>query len=110
MRELTNLEAVILAIIRDHNPTHGFFILKEYKARMGPPAHVGNVYRVLLRLNKVGFIESFWEEAKDASKHQGPRRRYHKLTREGRRALENFSREITRVTKVLTPPTKRSGE
>lgn len=46
--------------------------------RSGRPA--GTVYPVLERLERLGWVDSHWEDANDRS---GPRRRYYRLTEDG---------------------------
>ena len=47
----------------------------------------GTVYPALRRLEQEEFILGMWEEKRSAFNHDRPRRRYYRLTREGRAAL-----------------------
>jgi DNA-binding PadR family transcriptional regulator len=47
----------------------------------------GTVYKVLRRLEMRGLIEGVWEDAAKAEAERRPRRRYYRLTAEGRAAL-----------------------
>jgi PadR family transcriptional regulator PadR len=47
----------------------------------------GTVYPALRRLEESGHLDAEWEEARIAQDEPRPRRRYYRLTREGRAAL-----------------------
>lgn len=47
----------------------------------------GTVYKVLRRLEDRGHVEGVWEDAAVAEQERRPRRRYYRLTGEGRSEL-----------------------
>ena len=51
----------------------------------------GTIYPLLGRLRREGLVESTWRESPS-----GPPRRYYRLTRAGRAALDDFKREWSR--------------
>lgn len=56
---------------------HGF----ELCAVTGQPS--GTVYPILIRLERLGWLESAWEEPEVHASAGRPRRRYYKLTEDG---------------------------
>ena len=94
-------ELLILSLI-EVRPRHGYEISKLIEARSGGALsfHVASLYPLLYRLEKRGWIEGRWVE-----KAGQRRRRYYKLTSEGRKVLaaqrsnwESFVAAINRVT------------
>lgn len=62
----------------------------------------GTVYPILGRLRRRGWIEGIWEDQATADAEGRPRRKYYRLTAEGRAVLE---RELARVLAL----TERGG-
>jgi PadR family transcriptional regulator, regulatory protein PadR len=62
---------------------HGFRLFDEAKIQSGTG------YPILLRLEKIGWLSSRWEE----SDEPGPRRRLYRLTAEGEPAVRRFLAE-----------------
>ena len=95
-------ELMILSLI-EARPRHGYEISKQIEARSGGALtfHVASLYPLLYRLQERGWIEGRWVE-----KAGQRRRRYYKLTPEGRKVLaaqrgiwDNFVAAINRVTR-----------
>jgi transcriptional regulator len=95
-------ELMILALI-EARPRHGYEISKQIELRSGGALsfHVASLYPLLYRLQERGWIEGRWVE-----KAGQRRRRYYKLTSEGRKVLvaqrgiwETFVTAINRITK-----------
>jgi transcriptional regulator len=95
-------ELLILSLL-EARPRHGYEISKLIEARSGGTVtfHVASLYPLLYRLEKRSWIEGRWVE-----KAGQRRRRYYKLTKEGRRVLaaqrstwESFVAAINRITK-----------
>ena len=76
-------ELLILSLLEDQ-PCHGYEIGKLIDMRSGGTLHfhVASLYPLLYRLEKRGWIEGRWVE-----KANQKRRRYYRLTTEGRRVL-----------------------
>ena len=96
-------ELLILSLI-EVRPRHGYEISKLIEARSGGVLrfNVASLYPLLYRLEKRGWIKGRWVE-----KASQRRRRYYKLTREGRKILaaqrsgwEEFVAAINRITGV----------
>jgi PadR family transcriptional regulator, regulatory protein PadR len=76
-------ELLILSLLEDQ-PRHGYDIGRLIDARSGGALHfhVASLYPLLYRLEKRGWIEGRWVE-----KPNQRRRRYYRLTTEGRQTL-----------------------
>ena len=76
---LTSLQ--ILASVRD-GARYGLDIVAR------PGLSSGTVYPTLARLKRAGLLRSRWEDQTVAEREGRPRRRYHELSADGRRALD----------------------
>lgn len=94
-------ELLILSLI-EHRPRHGYEISKliEDRSEGALKFNVASFYPLLYRLEKRGFIEGRWVE-----KAGQRRRRYYRLTSEGKKALKakrstwlEFVNSINRIT------------
>jgi len=94
-------ELLVLSLL-DDQPRHGYDISKLIRIRSGGALqfHVTSLYPLLHRLEKQGWIDGRWVE-----KPEQRRRRYYRLTAEGRRMLrskqkswQDFVAAIGRVT------------
>jgi PadR family transcriptional regulator, regulatory protein PadR len=83
-----HLDSLILAVV-GAGPAHGYAIIEELKRRSRGTFTLpeGTVYPALHRLERAGFLESGW------SASSGRKRRVYKLTRRGRRQLEERKSE-----------------
>ncbi|MBI1951634.1 MAG: PadR family transcriptional regulator [Acidobacteria bacterium] len=95
-------ELMVLSLL-EARPRHGYEIGKLIEARSDGALsfHAASLYPLLYRLEKRGWIEGRWVE-----KAGQRRRRYYKLTSEGRKVLatqrstwESFVAAIHRVTR-----------
>jgi transcriptional regulator len=96
-------ELLILSLV-EHEPRHGYELSKLIDSRSQGAIrfHVASLYPLLYRLEKRGWIEGRWVE-----KAGQRRRRYYRLTAEGRRVLaaqrrnwREFVAAIARITGV----------
>lgn len=96
-------ELLILSLV-EHEPRHGYELSKLIDSRSNGAIrfHVASLYPLLYRLEKRGWIEGRWVE-----KANQRRRRYYRLTAEGRRVLaaqrknwREFVEAIGRITGV----------
>ncbi|HUQ79647.1 MAG TPA: PadR family transcriptional regulator [Gemmatimonadaceae bacterium] len=96
-------ELLILSLV-EHEPRHGYELSKLIDTRSNGAIrfHVASLYPLLYRLEKRGWIEGRWVE-----KASQRRRRYYRLTAEGRRTLaaqrrnwREFVEAIARITEV----------
>lgn len=96
-------ELLILSLV-DARPRHGYEISKLIEQRSGGTVrfHVASLYPLLYRLERRGWLEGRWIE-----KSGQRRRRYYRLTRQGRRVLASelrswreFVAGINRITEA----------
>ena len=96
-------ELLILSLV-EHEPRHGYELSKLIDSRSKGTIrfHVASLYPLLYRLEKRAWIEGRWVE-----KAGQRRRRYYRLTAEGRRVLaaqrrnwSEFVKAIARITGV----------
>jgi PadR family transcriptional regulator, regulatory protein PadR len=80
-RRLGYATVAILKAIRDGSP-YGLDIMEA----TGLPS--GTVYPTLGRMEARGFLTAHWEDRRVAEREGRPRRRYYKLTGDGRVALD----------------------
>jgi len=103
---LTPLTFEILLALADA-PRHGYGIIKEIEARGGPGAapSTGALYLALQRMEASGLLA----EAEPPTEGEDARRRYYRLTPEGRRRAEEESERLAtlvaaaRVKRLLSP-------
>src|SRR5689334_8682805 len=104
-RELNkgSAELLILSLV-EHEPRHGYELSKLIESRSDGAIrfHVASLYPLLYRLEKRGWIEGRWVE-----KAGQRRRRYYRITTEGRKVLaaqrrnwREFVEAIARITGV----------
>jgi len=96
-------ELLILSIV-EGQPRHGYEIAKLIDVRSGGTVrfHVASLYPLLYRLEKQDFLQGRWVE-----KANQRRRRYYKLTVEGKQILavkrlrwQEFAEAVARITGV----------
>ena len=94
-------ELLILSLL-DARPRHGYELSKLIHARSGGQLtfHIDSLYPLLYRLEERGWIKGTWVE-----KEGERRRRYYRVTAEGRKVLarqrktwETFVEAVRRVT------------
>jgi PadR family transcriptional regulator PadR len=94
-------ELLILSLL-DARPRHGYELSKLIHARSGGDLtfHIDSLYPLLYRLEERAWIKGTWVEKPDER-----RRRFYKLTSEGRRVLaqqrrtwDSFVKAVQRVT------------
>ena len=96
-------ELLLLALL-EHQPKHGYELSKliESRSRGVLSFHVASLYPLLYRLEERGLIEGRWVE-----KAGQRRRRYYRITAEGKRVLVSHRRSwkelvlaINRIARV----------
>lgn len=82
------LRYVLLALLADGRPAHGYALMKAYAERSGVRLSIGNIYRELQRLVAAGWITA-------AANPEGadPRRAPYTITARGRDALAGWLSE-----------------
>lgn len=84
---------ILLALL--DGEAHGYAIMRSVEGRSGGTSnlHAGTLYRGLARLVDGGWIEEL-EQAPDGASDE--RRRYYRITGEGRRAAADEARRLDR--------------
>ncbi len=78
------IEYCVLALLQEED-RYGFELTRTLAAADGLVTSEGTIYPLLARLRKEGLVKTTWKE----SQH-GPPRRYYRITRDGKAALEAF--------------------
>jgi PadR family transcriptional regulator PadR len=84
------LQYCVLALLAGEE-RYGFDLVRALGRVDGMVTSEGTIYPLLSRLRRDGLVESTWRESST-----GPPRRYYRLTRTGRGALDVFAREWAR--------------
>lgn len=79
------LRYLVLGLLRDGKPQHGYALMKAYCAGSGPHISTGNFYRELARLLESGSIETA-ERAADADARQAP----YRITKRGAMSFDEW--------------------
>lgn len=84
------LESIILSLLKNQD-LYGYDILKRIRVISNDTFEIkeGTLYVVLKRLENNKFIKSYWDDAESG----GGRRRYHHITNEGLKYLNNKEKE-----------------
>ena len=90
-------ELAILALLTEA-PLHGYEIAKRIERRTAGVLRfdVASLYPVLYGMESRGWVKGRWEQAAN-----GRRRRYYRLTAEGRRRLQPLRREWRQFFRAL---------
>jgi PadR family transcriptional regulator, regulatory protein PadR len=89
------IEFCVLAMLREKE-MYGAELIKELTKPNALLVSAGTVYPVLTRLRHRGYVETSSQESA-----QGPSRRYHRLTDDGRSALDEFATRWHRFQKAV---------
>jgi PadR family transcriptional regulator PadR len=81
------LQYCVLALLADEE-RYGFDLVRALAETDGMVTSEGTIYPLLSRLRRDGLVETTWRESTS-----GPPRRYYRLTKAGRAALQAFKDE-----------------
>ena len=81
------LQYCVLALLSD-DERYGFDLVRSLAETDGMVTSEGTIYPLLSRLRCDGLVETTWRESSS-----GPPRRYYRLTKSGRAALDAFRAE-----------------
>jgi DNA-binding PadR family transcriptional regulator len=84
---------LLLGLLSDGHPRHGYALAKEYESRTGLTLSAGSVYRELKSLAEAGLVSPV-----DNPAGADPRRLPHQITRRGRGAFDEWFGRIPEVT------------
>ena len=88
---------LILTVLQE-SPSYGYSIIRQVDTLSKGLLRweEGMLYPILHRMEKLGWIESFWEES-----NAGRKRKYYRLLGEGRRALANLQNQWEQMDSIL---------
>jgi PadR family transcriptional regulator, regulatory protein PadR len=89
------LQYCVLALLAEEE-RYGFDLVRELAETDGMVTSEGTIYPLLSRLRKDGLVETTWRESSS-----GPPRRYYRLTKAGRAALDAFKVEWGRFRNAV---------
>lgn len=92
------LALMVLKTLQMMGPQHGYGLARRIEQTSGDAFSVnyGTLYPALIKLEQEGFVTSEW-----GLSDNNRRAKYYKLTRAGRRHLEEEAREWERTTAIL---------
>lgn len=105
-RRMRIIEPMMLLLLAER-PAHGYKIverLTEVFGVMGFPPQT--VYRALQAMEEQGWVTADW----DVESGQGPPRKVHQLTAEGKAALDMWAAEVQELQEMLQKFTSRHRE
>lgn len=76
------VEPCILLLL-SKNPSHGYGLMEGLEKHCGEKVDIGNLYRTLRKMEKSGWITSYWEKG-----NLGPNKRKYKITVKGKTVLK----------------------
>ena len=90
---------LLLAVLRLNENAYGVSIRRELLERAEKDVAVGAIYTGLERLGRKGFVESWLGEP--TAERGGRAKRFYRVTRLGRAAVEETSRALTQLSTGL---------
>lgn len=81
------IEFCVLALL-EQRKHYGFELVQELSRADGLLTSEGTIYPLLSRLRRDGLVDTEWRESTS-----GPPRKYYRLTRDGRDALQRYRRQ-----------------
>lgn len=95
----TFIEPFILLIIAKQ-PLHGYEIankLSEFGIELLGLGQMGNLYRLLSKMENEGYIEFEWD-----NQNQGPSKKVYHITEKGLEHLKNDIKELEKIKDLIT--------
>ena len=89
------LDIVVLNLLR-HGQCHGYEMVQTLKQNQGLIIREGNIYPILARLQTDGLVTSYSEASPD-----GPPRKYFKLTKLGKKVLEDMNQHWDQINEGI---------
>jgi DNA-binding PadR family transcriptional regulator len=97
MSEATNISHTSALVLKTINA--GYMFGFDIMEKTGLPS--GTIYPALRRLEENTFIRGTWENTKAAASDNRPRRRYYRLTRNGKDALSQATRRYPLLAQLM---------
>lgn len=98
---MTNLTKFYIVVLLHEKPRHGYEIIDEIGKRVGKKPSAGQIYPLLKKLQKLGYVKM------DVEKIGKKNKKIYKLTKSGK----NFSSEIiSKFSKIISHAIEKSIE
>jgi PadR family transcriptional regulator, regulatory protein PadR len=98
------VEPSLLLLLRER-PLHGYELLERIPELGEGRVDIGNLYRLLRRLEDEGLVRSEW-----SADLPGPAKRTYELTTQGRRLLDRWAEALVEAQGTITGFLKRYEE
>ncbi len=89
------LEYLVLSLLGGERH-YGFDLVRQLSDLDGMVVSEGTIYPLLSRLRRDGWVSTTWAES-----GSGPPRRYYEMTKDGQRALEQFTADWRRFSSAV---------
>jgi PadR family transcriptional regulator, regulatory protein PadR len=99
-------QLVMLAVLRLDDEAYGASVRDELKARAERDVSPGAIFTTLERLESRGLVTSRYGEP--TAERGGRRKRFYRLSADGRRALARSLNTVKRMARGLEPKLERS--
>jgi len=90
MRKNITLNQICVLSALVNQDRYGLDIIKSVKDQSNITIILGSLYNILGKLEREGFVESYWGEGDGKTDRGGHRRRYYKITGAGQNALNEL--------------------
>lgn len=90
-------EVIVLSLLSEH-AMYGYEIAQSIESESEGFLRFreGTLYPALKKLETQGLVESYWQDS-----HEGPRRKYYKITQEGNKSLSDLIKEWNMFQRVM---------
>ena len=90
------VEPCILLLL-SKNSSHGYGLMGGLEKHCGENVDIGNLYRTLRKMEKVGWVKSVWEKGSI-----GPDKRKYEITELGKLSLKGACTDLKRTQSLIT--------
>ncbi len=96
------LEELIILVLLSHGKTYGVEVAREYESSFGASISLPAIHVVLKRLEKKGFVKSFFGEP--TAERGGRRKRYYEATNLGYELARELQDNRAKIWKKIPSP------
>lgn len=92
------MEPFVLLLIAE-KPSHGYELaskLSEFGIFVSGVGQMGNLYRMLAKLENIGFVTTDWD-----IETAGPAKKVYRITKYGLEALESYVNELSNFKRII---------
>ncbi|HCM81929.1 TPA: PadR family transcriptional regulator [Patescibacteria group bacterium] len=98
-RNFGNIERFIepcILLLLSRGPSHGYGLMEDLEKHCGEKIDIGNLYRSLRRMEKIGWVNSNWEKG-----NIGPNKRKYEITIKGKSMLKEAFISLKRTHSLI---------